>query len=191
MHWPLCNATKDAVPTFVSHRALWGLAAPITTILRLAKRGWPGFGASAFFFFLAMAFGARRPRPRLWRFQLCSAGLGLPARAAESFGSSVTTAVRARRADRFVCLSSAVVFGSRAASSRLVSFWSRSRARISVLLRTSSTSSGPRVAPRAHSARPKPERPVPHRPVLKSRASPPFAMPMEAYPRPSRFKTAG
>ena len=84
MHWPLCNATKDAVPTFVSHRALCGLAAPITTIFREAKRGWPCFGASAFFFFFAMAFGARRPRPRLWRFQLCSAVLGLPAHAAEN-----------------------------------------------------------------------------------------------------------
>ena len=46
MHWPLCNATNDAVPTFVSHRALCGLAAPITTIFREAKRGRPSSSSS-------------------------------------------------------------------------------------------------------------------------------------------------
>ena len=111
MHWPLCSATKDAVPTFVSHRALCGLAAPITTIFREAKRGWPGFGASAFFFFLAMAVGARRRASAPGRFSCARCGLAVfSARCGE-----LPLAATARARERPLCgLGCAVVFGSRA-----------------------------------------------------------------------------
>ena len=108
MHWPLCNATKDAVPTFVSHRAVC-LAAPITTILREAKRGWPGFGASAFFFFLAMASGDG-VRVRAFGVFSC-APLGLASqRALLRAAGGRRTGVRARAREQRFCGSAALWF---------------------------------------------------------------------------------
>ena len=151
MHWPLCNATKGTRSRPSSPTELFGCWRRLSPqFSESANRGWPGFGASAFFFFFAMAVGARRPRPRR-RFPPCSAGLGLPARAAESFGSSVTTQPCARAA-RPLCLwlGCAVVFGSRAAF--LAARFTRPRKRPLMLCRWTAATRQ-RAARRAASAR--------------------------------------